>query len=306
MGNQVGEERSRQGARKRCGIGWLIDLAGPEMGLLDQEIAKLAVFVGDRPTITREDVDQIVGRGRAAETFKIFDAIGAGRPAEALSILERLNEQGEEPLGILGAFSWQLRPLAQAARLKRAGRPLATAASPTREFSPGPANRVEKQLQHLGRRRLDKLLRLANRNGPGHEKQRSTAGSNRPGTAARASCPAAGGIAIALWIQLLFQAVPRTMAANPLSPRHRAMPTAGPLKPSHKAIHAYHETLQDYAGQHVEYEGALETAFSRLLANTARPHRWTIILNQLRRSAGCRERRIQQPLFPRQGFGTIK
>jgi DNA polymerase-3 subunit delta len=102
-------------------------------------------------------VDQLVGRGRAAETFKIFDAIGAGKPAEALSILSRLKEQGEEPLGILGAFSWQLRKLAQAARLRRAGKPLATAINEA-GFQPWARDRAEQQLQHLGRRRLDKLF----------------------------------------------------------------------------------------------------------------------------------------------------
>jgi hypothetical protein len=55
------------------------------------------------------------------------------------------------------------------------------------------------------------------------------------------------------------------------------MPTSGPLKPNHKAVIAYYDALKTYAGQHVEHEGALETAFSRLLADTARPHGWTLI-----------------------------
>jgi DNA polymerase-3 subunit delta len=136
--------------------GWLVELVGPEMGLLDQELAKLAVYVGDRPSITREDVDALVGRGRAADTFKIFEAIGDGRAADALAILSRLMDQGEEPLGVLGAFSWQLRRLAKAARLSRAGRPL-PAAIEEAGFQPWAKDRVEKQLRHLGRRRLDRL-----------------------------------------------------------------------------------------------------------------------------------------------------
>jgi hypothetical protein len=52
---------------------------------------------------------------------------------------------------------------------------------------------------------------------------------------------------------------------------------AAPIKPGHKAIHAYYEALKIYAGQQVEHEGALETAFSRLLADTARPHGWALI-----------------------------
>ncbi|HEY1375691.1 MAG TPA: DNA polymerase III subunit delta [Gemmataceae bacterium] len=136
--------------------GWLVELVGPEMGLLDQEIAKLAAYAGDRPAISREDVDRLVGRSRAAEAFKIFDAIGLGQPAEALAILGRLLDQGEEPLGLLGAFSWQLRRLARAARLHRAGRPL-PAAIDAAGFQPWARDRVERQLRHLGRRRLDRV-----------------------------------------------------------------------------------------------------------------------------------------------------
>jgi hypothetical protein len=55
------------------------------------------------------------------------------------------------------------------------------------------------------------------------------------------------------------------------------MPNAGPLKPNHKAIQAYCDALNAYAGQQVEHEGDLETAVSRLLADTARPHGWTLI-----------------------------
>jgi DNA polymerase-3 subunit delta len=153
----VSRAQARYGKRLDAdAAGWLVELVGPEMGLLDQELAKLAVYIGDRPAVTREDVDRLVGRSRAAETFKIFDAIGSGQPAEALAILARLFEQGEDALQLLGAFSWQLRRLAQVSRLARAGRSLAAALE---EVGVPPFARagVEQQLRHLGRRRLDRL-----------------------------------------------------------------------------------------------------------------------------------------------------
>ena len=55
------------------------------------------------------------------------------------------------------------------------------------------------------------------------------------------------------------------------------MSRAAPLKPGHKAIQQYHAALQQYLAQHVEHEGALETAFSRLLADTAPARGWTLI-----------------------------
>ena len=49
------------------------------------------------------------------------------------------------------------------------------------------------------------------------------------------------------------------------------------LKPSHKAIQQYYKALDEYRGQGVKHEGALETAFSRLLADTARLQGWTLV-----------------------------
>jgi predicted helicase len=56
------------------------------------------------------------------------------------------------------------------------------------------------------------------------------------------------------------------------------MTLAGPLKPTHKAIKVYHEALAAYAGAQVEHEGATETAFQRLLGDTARSaHGWMLV-----------------------------
>jgi DNA polymerase-3 subunit delta len=134
----------------------LVELVGTDMGQLEQELAKLAVYIGERARIDTADVDLLVGRSRAAETFKIFDAIANGRTAEALGILDRLFDEGAEPLAILGAFSWQLRRLAQAARLAQQGKSLAAAMDEV-GVNPYFQRAFEQQLRHLGRRRIDRL-----------------------------------------------------------------------------------------------------------------------------------------------------
>jgi DNA polymerase-3 subunit delta len=131
----------------------LVDLVGPEMGLLDQELAKLAAYAGASPRIESEDVDKLVGRSRMEQVWRIFDLIGSGQAGEALAHLDGLLEQGAEPLQLLsGPFSWQLRRLAQAARLSAQGVPLGEALSRA-----GLRRNAEAQLRHLGRRRLDQL-----------------------------------------------------------------------------------------------------------------------------------------------------
>jgi DNA polymerase-3 subunit delta len=134
----------------------LVDLVGPEMGLLDQELLKLAIFVGSRQQIETADVDKLVGSSRAESTWKIFDAIGEGRSADALALLDRLFDQGEEPLRILGAFSMQLRRLAQAARQHQRGAPL-SAALQEAGVPPFGIRACEQQLKHLGPRRASRL-----------------------------------------------------------------------------------------------------------------------------------------------------
>jgi DNA polymerase-3 subunit delta len=138
--------------------GLLVELVGPQMGLLDQELEKLAVAVGKQPAITAADVDRLVGRSRAANVFKIMDRIGEGKPAEALAILGELFEEGEDPLAILGPLSSQLRKLAAVGRLVALGRSLGQALDEAGVPQWPEARRsVERQLKHLGRRRLDQL-----------------------------------------------------------------------------------------------------------------------------------------------------
>jgi DNA polymerase-3 subunit delta len=133
----------------------LVDLVGPAMGLLDQEIEKLAVAVGKAP-ITAEDVDRFVGRSKAADVFRIMDAIGEGKPAVALGILEDLFAEGEDPMAILGPLTWQLRQLAAVGRAIADGQSLSAAM----EAVGVPRFRresFERQARWLGLRRLTKM-----------------------------------------------------------------------------------------------------------------------------------------------------
>jgi DNA polymerase-3 subunit delta len=135
----------------------LVDLIGEHMGLLDQELGKLASYAGTANRIDADDVDKLVGNSRDANTWKIFDAIGGGRSGEALAILARVIDQGDDPIRILGAFSMQLRRLAQAARLSRRGQSLGSALQQV-GVPPFAVRGCEQQLRHLGRERANQLF----------------------------------------------------------------------------------------------------------------------------------------------------
>lgn len=137
----------------------LLELVGPSMGLLDQELGKLAVAVGARPEVTAADVERMVGRSKAADVFRILDAIGEGKAGEALSVVEELFGEGEDPMAVMGPLWGGLRRLATVGRLHLAeGHPLGPAMDAAGVPKYEKIRRsFERQLRHLGRRRLDKL-----------------------------------------------------------------------------------------------------------------------------------------------------
>lgn len=129
----------------------LVELVGGEMGILNQDLAKLAAYVGDRPQIEPADVDALVGHSRTETAWQMLDAVADGKKAQALAVLEHLFDQGEEPIAILGAMSWQLRRLAQVGRLKQQGVGV-SAAMGRAGVPPFAQQRTEQQLRHLGPR----------------------------------------------------------------------------------------------------------------------------------------------------------
>src|SRR5438876_11755751 len=58
------------------------------------------------------------------------------------------------------------------------------------------------------------------------------------------------------------------------------MPKTAPIKPTHKAVKQYYAALQSYRNHQVTHEGASETAFGRLLEETAKSHGWKLIPKQ--------------------------
>jgi len=56
--------------------------------------------------------------------------------------------------------------------------------------------------------------------------------------------------------------------------------SAHSTKATHAAIKAYHAALKEFADFCADHEGATETAFGRLLADTGRAFGWTLIPKQ--------------------------
>ena len=143
----------------------LLQLVGPELGRLDQELAKLALFCEQDAEITAQLVQQVVGGWRTKTTWELLDAALDGHAAEAMVQLERLLQAGEAPQAIAGAVLWSLRRFANAAQLvveaEHAGRritlPAALEQAGFKKWPQGAMQRAERQLRQIGRERASGL-----------------------------------------------------------------------------------------------------------------------------------------------------
>ena len=143
-------------------VAMLLELLPLSVGLLDQEVAKLALLVGPKGTISTDVVRQNVGGWRAQKTWDMIDAMADGNAASALDQLDRLLRAGEQPIGLLAQISSTLRRFAATARLiemaeSRGGRPqlrqaLEQAGAPKFKLSD-----AERQLKRIGRGRASRL-----------------------------------------------------------------------------------------------------------------------------------------------------
>jgi DNA polymerase-3 subunit delta len=135
----------------------LIELAGTELGLLDQELAKLASFVGERDTIDSSAVEALVGGWKAETTWKMLDAVRDNQLAEALHLLDKLLVAGEHPLRLLGGINSNFRALARGTELARHGMQLGEALT-VGGVKPFNVNQYAAYLRRIGRPRAERIL----------------------------------------------------------------------------------------------------------------------------------------------------
>jgi DNA polymerase-3 subunit delta len=75
------------------------------------ETEKLVHAIGDRPVITCQDIEEMVGRNREDALYELTDALGKRQVDRTLTILSRLLEQGIHELAILSTMRNFIRKL---------------------------------------------------------------------------------------------------------------------------------------------------------------------------------------------------
>ncbi len=143
---------------------FLLEVVGPEPGVLDQELAKLATAAGTQGPIDLALAESLVAGGRARTAWDMLDAAMDGRVDEALAQLDRLLRAGENPIALLAQIASNLRRLAAALALlqyhkARNRRITVRDALSQAGVRPFVLKKSEAQLRRLGRARASKLLR---------------------------------------------------------------------------------------------------------------------------------------------------
>lgn len=110
--------------------GLLRRLVGDELGLLDAEVAKLAIYVGSRTAITTDDVQALVGHHREEKVFGIIDAVARGDTGAAIHLWEQVwaTDRAAQGRAIAG-LAWGVRQLLVARLDVDGGAPIGKAAA---------------------------------------------------------------------------------------------------------------------------------------------------------------------------------
>ncbi|WP_153555884.1 DNA polymerase III subunit delta [Roseimaritima sediminicola] len=143
----------------------LLDLVGDDIGMLDTELAKLAVNLPVDGEITDGLVDDVVAGWQGKTMWEIIDAAASGNAAVALEHVDRLMGSGQRPIALLPQLAWSLRRLgmttAAVDAAEQRGRRIGLSdALRTAGFRGRPQDlkQAEQQLKQLGRERARQIL----------------------------------------------------------------------------------------------------------------------------------------------------
>ncbi|TWU42069.1 DNA polymerase III subunit delta [Novipirellula artificiosorum] len=142
----------------------LVEMIGDEIGMLETEIAKLALYRGPGEVIDEPLVRDVVAGWQGKTVWQITDAIASGDAAEAMRQLDKLMSGGQRPIALLPQIAWSLRRLGMATAVvehrEREGRSvqLEDALAAAGINRPSEIQQAKKQLRGLGRARGKQLL----------------------------------------------------------------------------------------------------------------------------------------------------
>jgi DNA polymerase-3 subunit delta len=98
----------------------LMEISGSNLRSLSSEIEKLSAYIGERDQIEEQDIEAVASRG-SISIFSLITSLRDKDVKSALSALDRLLKDKEEPASIIGLIASQFRMLLEVKSLKDAG-----------------------------------------------------------------------------------------------------------------------------------------------------------------------------------------
>lgn len=89
--------------------------------MLENELMKLALYVGENGVITREIAEQLIAHTADNSSLRLVDAVIEGDLYKAISISKDLQKLKEEPIALIGLLSFQFRTILRVKLLKQKG-----------------------------------------------------------------------------------------------------------------------------------------------------------------------------------------
>jgi len=141
----------------------IVDRIGGVCGLIDCEIAKLALFADSNGKIPDKRVSELVGGWRTQTAWELSDAIADGQVAVAIQQLDKLLTAGQNAVGLMAQLSWSLRRYGLAAKLieqsERVDSRITLAVALERAgFNRFDIAKAETRLKRIGRPRAREML----------------------------------------------------------------------------------------------------------------------------------------------------
>jgi DNA polymerase-3 subunit delta len=126
----IADRAAQHGAQIEPGAARVLaERIGDNLTLVNVELAKLATYTNGQRPITADDVERLTPYSPEASIFKMVDALAQRDGRVALNLFQRLIDEGDEPLRILGMIARQYRLLIQMREYLDGGRPAGSAAA---------------------------------------------------------------------------------------------------------------------------------------------------------------------------------
>jgi len=148
---------------EREALDLLVESVGTRLIDLINEVEKICLAAGDRKTVDRELIAEVVGKYKTENIFTLLDALEKRDPAALIRVIDRLLDGGEPPVVVVGMLLKRVVLLlevkalvAERGRAAAGGRALSGLMSGA--INPWYAEKLGKQAARLERPELERLL----------------------------------------------------------------------------------------------------------------------------------------------------